>query len=180
MIYKTEPLSRAQIRRYANAIRSLVFPEGGLNFPVIDFLECIHLIAGDEDFYYECVPDDELPWGVHAAYDLNENCIKIKESVYLGACKGVGRDRMTIVHEIGHFLFLRHCSLQLHRCFEENVPIYCDPEWQAKCFAAELLIPADRVAGMSAEEIAQECGVSIQAARYQLTKIPVKKEKRSS
>ena len=42
-----------------------------------------------------------------------------------------------------------------------------DPEWQAKCFAGELLIPAHLVGDLTPEEISEKCGVSYDAAVVQ-------------
>lgn len=176
MNYRSQPLSRQQIRDYARSIREAFLPDGDLWFPIENFLECLPFLSGNEDFYFECVEDDEFPPNIHAEYNLDENCMRVKSSVYLGACNGNGRDRMTLAHEIGHFLLLKHSSVKLQRSFGESVPPYCDPEWQAKCFAAELLIPANQVAGMTADEVADECGVSLTAARYQLSRIPVNRK----
>lgn len=176
MNYRSEPLSRLDIRRYALSIRQAVLPKGNLWFPVEEFLECLSELPGNEDFFFECVKDNELPPNIHAEYSLDENCMRIKETVYLGACDGNGRDRMTLAHEIGHFLLLKHSKLKLQRCFSTDVPCYCDPEWQAKCFAAELLIPANQVEGLSPECVAKKCGVSLQAAKYQLGKLPQSKK----
>ena len=168
MRFACEPLSRRQIRDYTRYIREYLNLNGALWFPVVGFLETMHSLIGDDDFNAECVEDYALPPGIHAQYDLQANVIQIKESVYLGASNGNGRDRMTVAHECGHVLFLRHSKLKLARSFDDNIPTYCDPEWQAKCFAGELLIPFDLVNGMSASEIASKCGVSLQAAEYQL------------
>lgn len=168
MRFACEPLSRRQIRDYTRYIREYLNLGSTLWFPILRFLEAMPSLIKDDDFCFECVEEDDLPPGVHAQYDMEANIIQIKESVYLGASNGNGRDRMTVAHECGHVLFLRHSKLKLARSFDDNIPTYCDPEWQAKCFAGELLIPSDLVNGMSASEIASKCGVSLQAAEYQL------------
>lgn len=168
MNYIAAPLSRQNLRDYTKSIRKHLGLENTLMFPVLQFLEALPWLTGDDEFYYEVVEDWELPINTHAEYDLNRNCIKIKQSVYDGACAGNGRDRMTIIHEIGHMLLLRHSGIKLQRSFSGDVPSYQDPEWQAKCFAGELMIPADLTLGMSPERVATTCGVSLEAARYQL------------
>ena len=175
MTYATEPLSRMQIRKYTYFIRSILKCNTVLMFPVVRFLEILPSFIGDKDFCYIVVSDSDLPFNIHAEFDLEENCIRIKESVYEGACNGVGRDRMTIVHEIGHVLLLKYNGLKLYRSFDHDIPIYCDPEWQAKCFAGELLIPAHLIQDLTIEEISKECGVSPQAAAYQLSTISRKR-----
>jgi len=52
-----------------------------------------------------------------------------------------------------------------------NVKPYMDPEWQAKCLAGEMMVPAHLVRGMSAQKIAECCGVSQPAAETQIRSI---------
>ena len=53
MNYRSEPLSRLDIRRYALSIRQAVLPEGNLWFPIEEFLECLSELPGNEDFFFE-------------------------------------------------------------------------------------------------------------------------------
>ena len=104
--------------------------------------------------------------------DIISKTIKIRSDVYEGACNGVRRDRMTIAHEFAHFITLCVCGFRLARSFGNvDVPPYCDPEWQAKCLAGELMIDSDLVKGMSRSEVSEKCGVSYDAAKLQLSKI---------
>jgi Zn-dependent peptidase ImmA (M78 family) len=122
-------------------------------------------------FHFEIVEDFELPRGVHADTDALNHIIRIKQSVYDGACNGNGRDRMTIAHEIGHYILLCVCGFKYQRNFTgSTIPRYQDPEWQAKCFAGELLIAAYLVKGMTPYEIMYACGVSMSAAETQWSK----------
>ena len=126
-----------------------------------------------DDFNYEVVEDKVLSKKVHADTDIRTGHIRIKESVYEGACNGEGRDRMTIAHEIGHYFTLCFCGFRLERNFSGGkIPAFRDPEWQAKCFAGELMVPAHRVKGMDAYEIADQCGVSYDAACVQYKHLP--------
>lgn len=173
MKYSCPPLSRKQLRAYAKSIRTSLKVETSFMFPVERFLEAFHLLIGDETFSFQTIADEDWdqPPSRHAYFDLTDNCIYIKESVYLGAIDGNGRDRMTIIHECAHVLLLQHSHLTLARSFDnEYVPPYCDPEWQAKCLAGELMVPIDLVTGMSASEVSFKCGVSLRAAEYQLNK----------
>lgn len=169
--YVSKPLSRWDIRNYSFGIRKIMHLDNHIWFPIVEFFEVMPEWFAQSNFYTEIVDDAEMPLNIHAEYDLQTNSIKIKNSVYEGACAGSGRDRMTMAHEIGHFLIIRQNGVQLCRSFSEQVPTFQDPEWQAKCFAGELLIPAQLVRGMPAEKIAEECGVSLEAAIYQLGKI---------
>ena len=172
MNYRCTPLSRSKIRDFAYQIRQTLHLELKLYFPVEKFLEILHELIGDPNFSFQVIPDsewDQMP-NIHAFYNLEENCIFIRDSVYEGAANGNGRDRMTIVHECAHAILL-HCNgISLTRSFSETVPAYCDPEWQAKCLAAELMVPFELTKNMSAHDIAQKCGVSMAAARYQVGK----------
>ena len=88
-------------------IRRKLGLETALYFPVVQFLELMSEIF--PRFHFEVVEDDELPQGVHADTDVENHIIRIKRFVYDGACNGNGRDRMTIAHEIGHYLLLCVC-----------------------------------------------------------------------
>jgi Zn-dependent peptidase ImmA (M78 family) len=74
---------------------------------------------------------------------------------------------MTIAHEIGHFFTICICVFKFERNFSRSLPSFRDPEWQAKCFAGELLAPAHLIGGMNHFEIAEQCGISLDAAYVQ-------------
>lgn len=171
MEYKVEPKSRADLRRLANLLRKYLGLENELYFPIVEILDLFVIIF--DHFSYEIVEDSELPEDVHADTNVRTGHIRIKQTVYDRACAGEGRDRMTIAHEIGHYFTLCFCGFQLQRNFDSaaEVPSYMDPEWQAKCFAGELMIPAHLVGNMSPDQISASCGVSEAAARFQYAKI---------
>lgn len=118
------------------------------------------------EYSYEIVADDQLGVGVHAQTDVMQNTIYIKESVYEGAVQNNGRDRMTIAHEILHLILHKPATLTLYRR-TDDLPTYKNPEWQAECFAGELLMPYDQIKNMSKKEIVEQCKVSESAAHYQ-------------
>lgn len=164
--YFVEPKSRFDIRKIARVIRESFHLENVKWFPIVAILDMLPEIF--EGFSYEVVIDNELPKETHADTDILSGHIRIKQSVYDGACAGNGRDRMTIAHEIGHFLMICVCGFKMERNFERKCRNACrDPEWQAKCFAGELLVSADLMHGCSVEEIMKTCGVSRAAAEYQ-------------
>ncbi len=174
MNYTSDPVSRVQLRNYARSIKEAIGLTGKLYFPVLQFLECFSELNQDPSFYYEVIDDYRLPGNIHAEYDYDNNCIRIKESVYRGAYNGNGRDRMTIMHELSHVLLLKMSGLRLYRSFDNEsnqYKAYCDPEWQAKCLAGEFMVDADMVRGMTVHEVAEKCGVSQQAATVQLKSI---------
>ena len=164
--YIVESRSRVGLRALADTLRKNLGLENELRMPVIELLDVLAEVL--DNFSYEIVWDDELSEGVHAETNVQTGHIKIKESVYEGACRGNGRDRMTIAHEIGHYFTLCFCGFKLRRNFNHaEVRPYNDPEWQAKCFAGEFMIPHRLAKGMSAERVAEICGVSFDAAKYQ-------------
>jgi len=74
----------------------------------------------------------------HGLTLLDDKEMWLREDVYDGACSGQGRDRMTAAHELGHVLL--HGRVTLARRLSQEIRPFEDPEWQAKCFAGELLI----------------------------------------
>lgn len=170
MGYMCPPIGRKDLRNYARSIRTTLGLQIVLKFPALEFFEALPDLIHDNDLHCGCTSDSE--WSVptvHAYYDLQANRVLVRESVYRGAYLGNGRDRMTITHECCHVLLLHHSHLTLTRAFAADVPAYRDPEWHAKCLAGELMVPHDLVQNMTPLEVATACGVSLPAARYQLS-----------
>ncbi|KHF28293.1 ImmA/IrrE family metallo-endopeptidase [Anoxybacillus sp. EFIL] len=160
------PTSRKKIRALTNAIREILGLQDEKCFPVVEFLE-LGLPQIFHDFSYEIVAPHELKNKYGVTYP-EKNVIRLREDVYENAISGIGRDRFTVAHEIGHFIMHRPGSIALARNQAiENIPKYRDPEWQANTFAAELLAPPHIIKGMSVKEIALCCGVSLYVAQIQ-------------
>lgn len=170
-MFIADSLSRQEIRNFAMLLRKKLGLESVLYFPVVETLERLHLF--DPAAHFEVVDAEELEhYDYHAETDIMNKCIKIRSDVYDRACAGCGRDRSTIAHELGHFILILLCGVKLARSFDQRtLKAFNDPEWQAKCFAGELLMPAHLIKGMDAKQIAMKCGVSIEAASFQLSKI---------
>lgn len=167
--YVVEALSRNDLRRYAFQIRKLLHLENTLYFPIVQLLELLPEIF--EDFSYEIVEDAKLPYNVHGDTEILHKHIRIKNNIYEGACNGNGRDRMTVAHEIAHFLLLCVSGLKLERNFSGNrLKAYNDPEWQAKALAGELMCGIHLIKNMPVNEIMKQCGVSKLAAQYHYQK----------
>ncbi|MBC8730725.1 ImmA/IrrE family metallo-endopeptidase [Paraburkholderia sp. UCT2] len=149
--FRALPMKRAETRVVAHNLRRSLGLAGRLWFPVLQLVE--HAFRGDSHGLTE--------------RDGDSVCIKIREDIYDRAYADEGRDRGKVGHEAGHYL-LHARSPALHRHFGGELKSYEDPEWQAKAFQGELLVPKHLVVGMSAVDVARECGVSYDAAEYQL------------
>ena len=103
------------LRRLARLLREHLHLDDVLYFPIVELLDVMTELF--DDFNYEVVEDKVLSKKVHADTDIRTGHIRIKESVYEGACNGEGRDRMTIAHEIGHYFTLCFCGFRLERNF---------------------------------------------------------------
>lgn len=165
--YKASAVSRRNIQDLVRYLKERVHLENELYFPVVQFLENILPILIPE-FQLEIVPQKEMG-NKHGETYPSRNLIRIREDVYLGAVDGCGRDRLTIAHEIGHLFlheddFIALCKLAPN----EKLRPFEDPEWQANAFGGELLASAYLIKGMTAAEVSEQCGVSMDAAKVQL------------
>ena len=169
--YLVPPMRRLDIRHYTRELRKILGIQGPY-FPIIVLLEILYPLIG---VTYDVIDDKE--WNIkygkdsHAQYILGDRCIYIKESVFNGACNDQGRDRFTIAHEIGHALLLDDKTIKFCRSARKvDMELWKNPEWQADCFAGELLVPYDICKDMSVCDIVQKCKVSNDAASYQKRK----------
>lgn len=169
--YRSEKLSRENIRLIVYLFRDALGIVNDLYIPVENLLD--RLPELDPDISYEIVQDDELDENTEAEADVINKTIYIKESVYNKACRGDGRSRMTIAHEIGHIILVCIYNVRLFRTYKKKVA-YEDPEWQATCFAGELLVGFHLLKDdkeLSIDYIVDKCGVTKTAANYQYKEI---------
>jgi Zn-dependent peptidase ImmA (M78 family) len=166
MVVFAEPVQRAKLRTLASKIREMSGNSDKLYFPIVRFIEH-KMPLMFPDFHLEVKDKSYFPPKVHGETAIKEKVIRIREDVYYGAIRGMGRDRMTMAHEAGHYILLIVKGLKLYRSFEgAEIKAFRDPEWQAKAFAGELLCPFHLIKGMAAPQIALACGVSDIAAQY--------------
>ena len=163
--YSVECKSRKQLRILAEIVRDSLKLNDCIKFPIVETLDVFSKIW--PNFSYEIVENHELPRSVHADTDIITGHIRIKQAIYDGACDGNGRDRMTIAHEVCHFITLCILGFRVQRNFGKPLRPCEDPEWQAKCMAGELMINRRLTKNMKPHEIAEACGVSLDAAGYQ-------------
>jgi Zn-dependent peptidase ImmA (M78 family) len=167
MVVIAESVKRSTLRALANVLRMHSGYKDELYFPIVQFVEhkMPRVFPG---FHLEIIPKSDFPPDTHGETSIKERVIRIREDIYHGAIRGMGRDRMTMAHEAGHYILLVAKGLKLYRRFDDGVEVeaFRDPEWQAKAFAGELLCPFHLITGMTAPQIALACGVSEKAAQY--------------
>lgn len=162
-----KPTSREKIWSIVREWRRIVGLEDSLYFDIVLFAENIlyEIIPG---YVFQVSPPEEMG-NLHGATLPGEKKIRIREDVYVGACCGNGRDRMTIAHEVGHLLM--HDERVIEFCQVDasgKIPCYRDSDWQADVFGGELLAPSYLIAGMTEQAVHEACAVSLACARAQL------------
>lgn len=164
--FKAQPISRKQIRQIVKMIKRKCGLEKVAKVPVCGFFE---FIMGKlfPDFEWEIRSKKEMP--EEGLTFPTKKKIDIREDVYKAACRGDGRARFTIMHEIGHLILHNSNKVALCRLsVDEKLRAFENPEWQADNFAAEFLMDKDLVLGMNPLEISKECGVSRGAAQARI------------
>lgn len=163
--FEVPPLSRHQIRDIARKVRALAAEMIGTNGPFFDIVRFLDVTLPKviPEFTLEILEDRDLG-EAHGMTYPDRHLIKIPENVYIRAHKGHGRDRLTLAHELGHYLL--HSGLGLARTLaDESVKPYRKSEWQANAFGGELLMSADLIhLCHSPIEATQIFGVSHDAA----------------
>ena len=169
MDYITKPLSRKQIRFFANIFREIFGAEPTGRFPVLDALDIFPEVFPGS--YYEVVENSELPDNVPARCiptGPETFIIQIAESVYSGAYeRNVGGFNAHILHEMCHaFLYAIGYTPLLNRSFKNGViKPYESVEWQAKALCGEILMPYEETKGMPVSKLMLNYGVSKDAAK---------------
>src|SRR5690606_39240987 len=108
-------------------------------FPIAHFLE-LGMPQIFKGFSFEPWSMEEMGTN-HGLTIPAENKIVLREDVYEGMCRGVGRDRFTAAHEVGHYLMHRDVPIRFHRAEGTRLKAFVDSEWQANRFAGALLMP---------------------------------------
>ena len=145
---------------------------GFKNEPYIDVEAVLDFILPQalEEFSYDVSPSRKMGEN-HGLALPDQRSIILREDVFERACDGKGRDRFTVMHELGHVL-LHGKDRIVHRRGTGQPKTYCNPEWQADCFAGELLVAHTLIDGsMTPIQVAAKFGVSNDAASYQLRKL---------
>jgi hypothetical protein len=180
--------SDEEVRRIANDRKpdyrvSQVYP--------VNILRClrsgsVRTLFGSKNLVFKIVDDNELGTvDAKTEYLGGTVTITCKRGVESRATLGVGRDRMTLAHELGHAVMhsgepnFRHTSASGATSLSA-ITAYESAEHQAKVFASAFLIHDDAAAGMSAEEISEQFGVSLEAAKLCFDRLLKKAERAKS
>lgn len=167
-MYKASPLSREEIEDYVWRLKKRLRISRIQYINVVQLLENVLTVMFPE-YNYEIIPVEDMP-NRYAETDPTNKIIRIREDVYDRACDDNPRDRFTIAHEIGHLFLHREINIVL---FSSNgkscLPKREDPEWQANVFAGELLASSCSIKGLSEQEVSELYGISLTAARIQLS-----------
>src|SRR5579859_7001348 len=134
------PLSRRKIREYADRIRQQL-AIGEPYFPIVEVVELVlpNVIPGFVlDICDEAEMTEQFGRGCHGMTFPDEKVMHIREDIYQRARRGEGRDRLTFAHELAHLLL--HSGQRFARRATQNTKPFMQSEWQANCFAGELLI----------------------------------------
>jgi hypothetical protein len=167
-VIEAPPRRRAELRRIAELTRTLAeqrLKVSGAYFPIERVFEPL-LLSLDPEFYFEVLEERDMGDN-HGLTIPSQHVIKLRQDVYDGACAGRGRDRLTIAHEVGHYVL--HDDLTLPRKTNRSeIPAYRNSEWQANCFAGELLVSARYATNCtSAIDVSNRFGVSYECGSYQ-------------
>ena len=169
MGYIAKAKSRQQIRELARLIRKLQGAERELYFPILDFMEkTLPLLIPTFSFRVGCM--EEMGECEGLTFPEKDEIV-IREDVYKRAVDGGGRERLTIAHELYHYLEHSNQTVAFARTDGSAIPPYKDPEWQADAFGGELLIPYDLAKNLIIEEIMEKCAVSKSAAMVHYRKM---------
>lgn len=171
-----KPTSRQAIWAHVRNIRRSLGVEDKLYFDIVHFVERVMPEVFPE-FVFEICTKIEMG-NLHGETIPSEHKIRIREDVYIGACEGRGRDRLTMAHEVGHFFMHDEQSIVFCKVDPNGkLPNFRDPDWQADVFGGELLAPSYLINGMPVCDIHEICAVSTACAERQLYAIECEKEK---
>ena len=163
--FPVAPASRMSIRHQAMHVRKVLnLPDG--KFSIGRLLESFSGMGIHVDVVSS--HDASVPKGLEACWDPSTMTLTICEPVYWQMLHGDGRARFTFGHELGHI-----CLAHVRTLNRVSGPIktFCNSEWQADQFAAELIMPLSVIKDnqlITEQLISDFFGVSYKAAATRL------------
>lgn len=177
-------LNRRQIRDISRFFRKLMGVRTIL-FPVMKVLDRLETKFKDS-LYVSVEEDDNFEYREMATLKDEGNgvyCIRIRESVYLGAIKGNRACLGFICHEMCHFVlvyifgvgpkqFVSSDGIAYARaCADGSLKPWKSMEWQAKALCGETMIPYCRCKDMTFDQIVEKTMSSDEQTEYFLGKV---------
>ncbi|RTM01797.1 MAG: ImmA/IrrE family metallo-endopeptidase [Hyphomicrobiales bacterium] len=168
--YVGRALSPAALARIAEAVRAKFGVADKIWVDIVDIVE-LELPKIINGYRFVVKPDKEMTTPAYTKF--NPITIYVSETVYIAACEGDNRSRMTLAHELGHVLLhsnFDETKFDMHRRKQSNrrIPQAVGPnssEYQATRFAAFLLAPKSISKKYNdPKKLAAEAGISISAA----------------
>lgn len=172
--FPVTPRKRADIRAIAqNARDVLELPAGRL-----DWLRLLDQLSAKYGIHYDIFDRHSapVPMAVEACFVPAEMTIYIRDSVFTQLTTGGQRAVFTMGHELGHALLAHQRTFNR---LTQDVPVYCNSEWQANTFAAEFTMPLREIKKRSlltSDAISSYFGVSQAAGSTRLTDLRKKGE----
>lgn len=156
-VHSVAALSKKNITYHANLLRSKLNIETEI-FPIQLVLEVIFPKIFPTYIFHVAEKDymsQSYGKTVEAMTTPNNMLIEVREDIYEKLQNNDPRARFTLAHEIGH-LVLHQNPIFARSSTQESTPTYCNSEWQANTFAAELLAPIELVKTCSSSQAVQE------------------------
>jgi Zn-dependent peptidase ImmA (M78 family) len=125
-------------------------------------------------FNYERVPDDEMP-DAEAQWDSERCVLRMRESVFVGMQRSEPRARMTVAHELSHFI-MGHTGLlnrsTVKSASEIAVGRIRHQESETRRLAPVLLAPEHQIPEQGVvDALMDQHGLSAEAAGYRSAEI---------
>lgn len=121
--------------------------------------------------WYEVVDDLHMQ-GAEALFDPYKKCIKIRASIYDGACKDDPYCRQVLCHEIGHWLMHEDQARFAYAARGTVFGYMQDAEWQADIFAEEFLADLRGISiNDTVSDVMEKFCVTRQCAEYRVKEL---------
>lgn len=168
--FKTQYIDEAVLLIIAAAVH-IIFRTDKMYVNVLSLIELklqkfderFQLIVLEKDEFIGEVNDKDIQAFTEIIPQDNKalHSIVVPSNVYEGACKGNFQDRMTLAHELAHYILHGMLQIPVSELKDgESCSKYEDPEAIADMLARFLLSVCGLAQNMSAAELSSECGLS--------------------